>query len=67
MDPDVFWDELRGVLAMHGPDALRAERDVLRLLRGCVLAMWVDGADETPIDLDGLKSLTRRHITGEPG
>ena len=67
MEPEAFWDELPKVLALHGPQALGALNDVRRLLRGCVLAMWVDGADEVPLEMDGLKRLTRTHISGMPG
>lgn len=66
MNADPFWDDLGPLLALYGPDALRAKNAVLLLLKSRVLAMWADAADEVPIDFEGLKSLTRRHITGEP-
>ena len=66
MDPEAFWDELPKVLAMYGPSALNATNDVRRLLKSCVLSMWVDAADESPVDLERLKALTRLHISGQP-
>ncbi len=64
--PDAFWYEMETTLALHGPQALGARDDLRRILKTCVLAMWVDAADEGPLDLARLKELMRDHIYGWP-